>query len=88
MHSTSRVTCPSNSSGMVAIPEFYETPRPIARRFEVEDLASVVSNKIAGQIGNWRFLIRVHRCSSVANYNPEQYWPKMTQNKLATDEHR
>ena len=26
-------------SGMVAIPGFYETLRPFARRFEVEDLA-------------------------------------------------
>ena len=34
-----------------------------------------------------RFLIRVHRCSSVANNNPEKYWPKTTQNNLATDEH-
>jgi hypothetical protein len=27
---------------MVAIPEFYEKPRTSARRFEVEDLASVL----------------------------------------------
>jgi hypothetical protein len=35
------VTCPSKSSGMVAIPEFYKKLRASARRFEVEDLASV-----------------------------------------------
>jgi len=40
MHSTSNVTCPSNSSGIVAILGFYETLRGCARRFEVEDLAS------------------------------------------------
>src|SRR5713101_6286502 len=32
--------CPSSSSGMVAIPGFYEMPRHSARRFEVADLAS------------------------------------------------
>src|ERR1019366_9033389 len=30
-------------SGMVAIPGFYETLRPFARRFEVEDLASITT---------------------------------------------
>src|SRR5580658_4572633 len=38
-HSTSNVTCPSNSSGMFAIPRFYGIPQLFARRFEVEDLA-------------------------------------------------
>lgn len=40
-HSTSSVMCPSSSSGMVAISGFYEKLRPSARRFEVEDLASI-----------------------------------------------
>src|SRR5271167_4621930 len=34
MHSTSSVTCPSSSSGMVAIPGFYETLRVCARRLK------------------------------------------------------
>src|ERR1035437_8524099 len=33
--------CPSSSSGMVAIPGFFENPRTSARRFEVEDLARI-----------------------------------------------
>ncbi len=32
---------PFNSSGMAAIPGFYEKLRFVARRFEVEDLASI-----------------------------------------------
>src|SRR5215467_4931254 len=32
------MTCPSSSSGIVAIPGFYEKPRPFTCRFEVEDL--------------------------------------------------
>jgi len=37
-HSTSRVTCPFNNSGMLAMSEIIRNH--IARRFEVEDLAS------------------------------------------------
>ena len=33
------MTCPSKSSGMVAIPGFYDKAEDRARRFEVEDLA-------------------------------------------------
>src|SRR3954462_9525814 len=39
-HSTSSVTCPSSSSGMVAIHEFYANAAIFTCRFEVEDLAS------------------------------------------------
>src|SRR5262249_9730235 len=44
------MTCPSSSSGMVAIPGFYEKPRLFARRFEVEDLASLLRG------AKWRLL--------------------------------
>jgi hypothetical protein len=45
------VMCPSSSSGMVAIPGFYEKPRPSARRFEVEDLARTTSSSSLYLIG-------------------------------------
>jgi hypothetical protein len=40
-HSTSSVTCPARSSGIVAIPRFYGMSPPHACRFEVADLASL-----------------------------------------------
>jgi hypothetical protein len=42
-HSTSKVTWPLRSSGMLAITRFYGIPRHYAGRFEVEDLARVLA---------------------------------------------
>jgi hypothetical protein len=51
MHPTSNVMCPSSSSGIVAIPEFYEIPRQAARRFEVEDLARRIQRNVSSDFG-------------------------------------
>src|SRR5260370_39391266 len=54
--------CPSSKSGMVAIPGFYEKPRPSARRFEVEDLPSFYrggnAQKDPENVYLWRFPLR------------------------------